>query len=66
MSQKEFSEEKIRDAHRADELTKNSGQWTVADDSSRQEELDEILAEFDSIEELEEANWRKLPVSDPD
>lgn len=55
MSQKEISEEKIRSAHRADELTKNSGQWTVADDSNRQEELDEILAEFDSIEELEEA-----------
>lgn len=55
---KEISEEKIRDAHRADELTRASGQWTVADDSDRQEELDRILAEFDSVEELEEAAGR--------
>lgn len=50
-----MDKEKLRDAHQADLLTRLSGKWTVADDSEKQDELDKLLAEFDSIEELETA-----------
>lgn len=57
--------EKLQAANRIDNLTRYSGQWNVADLDDNQAELDRLLEQFDSIEELESAaydywNWLEM------
>lgn len=55
----DFSPDKLSAANRIDELTQRSGQWNVADFDSDQAELDKLLEQFDSAEELETAVYYK-------
>lgn len=53
----DFPVEKLRAANRIDDLTLHSGQWNVADDDENQAELDKLLEQFETAEELENAAY---------
>lgn len=56
----DFTPEKLQAANRIDELTQRSGQWNVADYDEDQAELDRLLEQFETIEELETAVYNYL------